>query len=350
MRSSDPDAASIPEVVLRLLAGAVFAADFSAVKVLLSPKSKLRLALDRGVPSLIEREAARVLFDPEVLGEADREEYERIARTLRERHGDEIRAAPFQPHTGPIEEIAERAIARGSFASASSALDELGTLNKRVGDLISSGLADLKSAESASSSGDSEAGRDPALRSAAQSIWTAVRLKNPLEPLFQKLAVDLHFANPKLKEKLLGALLAGNHREAIEFCVEYLVGDRETTDAVCRVLTRGSTRRGFLRELAQLFSGGEERYAEFVSRYRQSADALRETGSRPNLPEIQKVLGGEGAESVDGIVLVRRLAVVHPVSSLVCRVIPVPREGAYLIPTVVEGRSALDILDIAKEQ
>jgi hypothetical protein len=208
--------------------------------------------------------------------------------------------------------------------------------------MVASALRDLKSAGSASES--TEAG--PPLRSVARTLWEVVRLKNPLEPLFQGRAIALHFERTDQRDKLMGALLDERNREALEFCIDYLLGDREIVDAATRAISTASIRRTFVRELAVLLSGGEEKYIAFVSHYKESAEVLRAGGTTPDLAAAQKALSGKGLDPGDGITLLRVLAVSCPVSSLVCRPLLVPRQGYFLIPTVIGGKSALELLGI----
>lgn len=349
MKSQGTDPPSTAETATRVIAAATFAADFYPVRVLIRPKSKLRLAIERGDSSRIEREIARIALDPETLDESSRAEYETVLTKIREEFGDQILDSPFEPPRALIEDLAERALARGSFAAASAALEFLGTEKKRIGELVASALRDLKSvgAPGSSGGGSDEKNATAPFRSAALALSTAVKIKDPLGPLFQKSAADLHFANPGLKEKYYGALLAGNHKEASEICIHYLLGDQEISDEVRRVFPGSAARRMFLRELAQTLSGGESRYIEFIGRYRQSENVLRAGTEKPDFAEAQRTLASGGPESMDGIGLLRNLAVSHPVSSLICRVITLPRGEAYLIPIILEGNSAADILGIA---
>lgn len=342
MTSKSRDGTSAPEVATRVLAGAVLAADFCAVQQLMNPKSKLRLAIERDAPALVAREAARVALDPEALDEPARDEYGKTLDGIQERYGNEISQSPFEPPSALVEELAERAIQRQAYASASAALEHLGARNKRVGELTASGLRDLKSAEAADAGAT-----EKAFGSAVESFWLAVKLKAPLEPLFQKRATDLHFTHPSSKERLLGTLLAADHKAAFGLSVEYLLGDKEISASILSALSRGTGRKAFLLELARMLSGGPERYGEFVSRYRASVETLLGRAERPDFVLAQRKLSGHtGEDAEDGINLLRALAVAHPVSALVCRVVAIPRQGHYLIPSIAEGKSALEILGI----
>jgi hypothetical protein len=339
------DLTNTPDLVARILAGAVFAGDFLALRDLVNPKSKLRMAFQRQASKLIERELPRVLLDAEVLQEAEREQYDRILDSIRQRHGEQITSSPFEPPQEVVEELAERALAKGSFASTSDALEYLGVRNKRVGELVASAIRHLKSKEDAPAS-------DPAAGygSPAEEIWLAVKIKNPLEPLFQKRAVDFHSSGRQTRDQFYQFLVAGNVREALDFSIKYLLGDQDTFESVRSALAGDEDRRTFLRDLARVLSGGDEEFAVFVSRYRSSVEALR-AGSekKPDADQVRRVqsaLAGGETYDEDGIGLLRHLATTHPVSALVCRMIAVPRKGPHLIPIVFEGNTALDVLGL----
>ncbi|MCK4547284.1 MAG: hypothetical protein KAW17_07560 [Candidatus Eisenbacteria sp.] len=342
------DVTNTSDLVTRILAGAIFARDFCAVRNLVNPKSKLRLALERQAPKLIEREIPRVLLDPDALTETDRAEYERGLASIREKYGDQIETSPFELPRSLVEDIAERAMATGSFASASDALEFLGTRNQRIGDLVASALRDLKSA------GDTD---DPdsanARRSATDAVWLAAKLKNPLEPLFQKRATDFHFSGREAREKFYQALVSGKDRETADLCIHYLLGDREISESVCRALSGNTGRKSFLNELARILSGGNEKYSEFIDRYQRSVEILRSSsGEKPDpagVQEVQAALSGDESYKGDGAGLLRQLATSHPIAALVCRLIVVPRKGPHLIPIVFEGTSALQVLGLRSD-
>gem|GEM_PF-2161464 len=346
MRTTGAEAAG--EMAIQILAGAVFAADFLAVRDLIHPKSKLRLAMDRGVQSLIDRELPRTLLDPEAVDEAERTAYEETARDIRDRYGDRILSAPFDPPRDLVEELAERAISKGSYASAADALEYLGTRNQRVGDLVASGLRTLKSTTVPDSSGDAtETTLSSTLNSAARTFILALRLKNPLEPLFQKQAIDFHFKHLERREKFYKALVTGRDDEAVGICIDYLLADREVSESVRGSLTRSPTRKAFVRELAISLSGGREPYEEFLTRYRASVEVLRSGGDTPDPAPVQSALAAQEGNADDGIGLLKNLAVSHPVSTLVCRTILVPQKGLFLIPIVFEGNSAVGVLGLS---
>jgi hypothetical protein len=326
------------EAAIGILAGARFAGDFTAVREWMRPKSKLRLAFLRGARNLIEHELPRVMLDPDALGEADRQAYEEIRHSIVESYGAAIRSSPYEPPRELLEAIAERALEKGAYASASDALEHLGSRNKRAGDLTAEAVRELRSA----------AGSPEALRSAARAAILASRIRNPLGPLFQRRAVDFHFQNMKAREEYLRALVERQIDGALGMGMEYLLEDRSVVDAVRGVLTRTGDRKAFFRELALVLSGGEGPFQEFLDRYGKSVQALGSLGGeRPDPAAIQGALSG-GAPVEDGLDLLRQLAVSHPVSALVCRTLLVPRQGRFVIPTVVEGNSAAKLLGLVE--
>ncbi len=347
MSSKSTSIGSIEDIALAVLSGAVFARDFLPVRDLVRPKSKLRLALDRGVSNRIERELPRSLLDPDLLDEQARAEYDAVAEDIRNRFGNRIREAPFDPPRELIEELAERAISTGSYASAADALEFLGTRNKHIGELVASAVRTLKSAGSPGPSEEGPPdGSSSSLTAVAESLITAVRLKNPLEPLFQSQALDFHFKHPANRETFYKALVSGNDDGAVGIGLEYLLGDREIAEAVRNSLSRTAARKAFFRELARALSGGKVKLDEFLAQYRASVDVMRAGGAKPDPAAVQNALAGGAWDEADGIGLLGSLAVTHPVSALVCRTILVPRQGHYLIPIVFENNSALDVLGL----
>lgn len=343
------------EIELQLLASAYFLGDYYPLHQLIDRKSRLFIAFTNKKIDDIKSKSAQLIIDPAKLSENDQEEYRKyypgILENIKKKYYDDLRNTQVPPPAQLIEEFAENAIDLGKFMAASSALEYIKALDKHIDRHLSNAIRILKSKEILALPEDvSESHSDESyneIESAAKEFYTAIKLKKPTGPNFQYLGPELQFQNKMLWRKYEQHVTSNNLKEIVNFSIHYLSDASSFAAKISDSLSKGKIRKIFIKKLAELFSGGPEKYQEFISRYQDAVTKLATAEKEADFFAIQETILGTRAKTDELFHYFTDLMVKHPVSALVCCLKQTPNQKLYIAPYLAHEMSLVELLDIA---
>lgn len=341
------------DLIIHLLSLSYFYGDYSIVFHVMNTSSSVYLSIKKGDIAALRRFAGRNWIDFEKLSEVQFQEMESIYQNIKEKYGEQLKTE-FSPLPEKyLAELGERALGFGHYKDANSAFSALKELDKRVNEKIVAAMELLKSKEVNNPGADDEAGDESTfsqkISQAVDFVYAAVRLKNPFGGQFQYLGENLHYKDSESMRKFTKYVELNLLKELIDFSIVFLLDDRHIADKVIQALPSGKVRKIFLRKLAIRFSGGEERYKQFVDNYTKAVEKLSLAESEIDFFNVQKTLLGRGTGENVYHQFLRELSLEHPMSALLVSTQPTPKGEPFIGPLILKsGVSLLDFLELGK--
>jgi len=336
------------DLVFHLLSISYFYSDYAIPFHLMNTSSHAYLSVKKGDIAALRRFAARNWIDMDLLTDEKRQQLEQFYDMIRNNYADQIKAELAPLPTQFLSELAERALQSGHFRDAHSAFDAIKVLDKKVNEFVGEAIQILKSREVANPDTDDEEKATAKINQVALFVYQAIRLKNPFGNQFQKLGYQLHYEDPDAARKYSKYVELTLVKELLEFGIHYLIDDRSIGEKIINALSSSKVKRMFLKFLAALFSGGEDRYAKFIDNYHRAVEKLNNSETERDFLDVQRLLLGRGTGDNKYFQYLRELSLEHPVSALLVSTQTTPAGDYYIAPLMLKsGNSLLDFLEIS---
>ncbi|MDZ7264274.1 MAG: hypothetical protein ONB16_06785 [candidate division KSB1 bacterium] len=344
------DYTEIPEpydLINHLLSIAYFYGDFSIPFQLMNTTSQVYLSVKKGDIVALRKFAARNWIDLERLSGEKRAELEKIYQTIIAKYAAQIQTelSPLPPEY--LTELGERAILLGHYRDAHSAFKAIKGLDRKVNELVSDAIQLLKSREVAAHDKEDVDQMTEKVQQAVDRLYIAIRLKNPFGNQFQRLGPELHYEDLETFKKYIKYVEQSLLKEILEFGIQYLIDDHSISEKIIAALATSRARRLFLKHLAIRFSGGDQRYNQFIANYRLATEQLKKANSDKDFLEVQRILLGRGTGDNKYFQFLRELSLEHPISALLVITMRTPGGELYISPLILKSEnSLLDFLEI----
>jgi len=334
------------DLIFHLLSFAYLYGDYAIPHHFMNTSSQAYLSVKKRDVAALRKFAARNWIDRELLSPGKQQELEEIYEMIVRKYGKQLREELSPLPTEFLTELAERAVRAGHFRDAHSAFKTLKILDKKVNELIGDAIQLLRSHEVVS--GGSDDTTIQKIQQAVELVYQALRIKNPFGNQFQKLGTHLHYEDADQARKYAKYVELTLVKELLEFAIQFLIDDRSIADKVINALSTSKLKRIFLRQLAVRFSGGEERYARFVEKYRQAIERQKTATTEKEFLEVQKTLLGRGTGDNKHFQYLRELSLEHPISALLVSTQTTSGGEHYVAPIMLKsGSSLMDFLELA---
>ena len=345
MQSDYKEIKDTHELILHLLSISFFYGDYSIPFHFMNPSSNVVLAAQKSDIISMHSFASRNWVNFELFSAEKKEQLEKTYADTTKAYSDQIKKqlTPLPPKY--LIDLGKRAIELGHFRDAFSAYSAVNELDKHVNEFIVKAEEILKSKKVTSSESDVELEKE--ISQAVSFIYKATKLKNPLGNQFQQLGQNLHYRNIESFRKLNKYIENNLLKEIIDFSIHYLIDNNHIADKASKALLTGKVRKIFLRHLCEKFSGGHDKFTNFVDNYKKSVELMKNTNSETGLFSIQKTLLNRGTGDNEHYQFLRELALEHPISSILISVKSNSEEKQYITPLMLKsGMSMLDFLEL----
>jgi hypothetical protein len=333
------------DLVFHLLSFSYFYGDYAIPHHLMNTSSQAYLSVKKGDIAALRRFASRNWIKTERLPEEKQQELDQIYQMIVSKYGDQIKAELSPLPIQLLTELGQRALLFGHYRDANSFYRAIKELDKKVNEMIGEAIQILKSKEVTSSDDDQLI--DQKMSQAVEFVYIAIRLKNPFGNQFQNLGPELHYEDADAARKYAKYVELTLVKELLEFGIQFLIDDKHITEKVVTALSTSKLRRMFLKRLAARFSGGLERYAQFIKNYRQAIQLLNRAKTDKDFMDIQKTLLGRGTGDNRYFQFLRELSLEHPVSALLVSTQTTPSGEFFISPIMLKsGSSLLDFLEL----
>ena len=334
------------ELIFHLLSISYLYGDYAIPFHLMNTSSQAYLSVKKGDTAALRRFASRNWIDMDLLSDEKRKELEQIYQMIIDKYSNQIKTELSPLPTQFLIELGERAIQFGHFRDAHSCFKAIKGLDKQINELVGEAIQILKSKEV--NSPDNEQILEQKIAQAVDNVYRATKLKNPFGNQFQKLGQQLHYEDADIFRKYSKYVELTLLKEILEFGIQFLIDDRSISEKVLNALSISKLRRLFLKKLAIRFSGGEQRYSEFVEHYHQAIEKLNQAETEKDFREIQKTLLGRGTGDNKYFQFLREISLEHPISALLVFTETTPSGELYIAPLILKsGTSLLDFLEIS---
>lgn len=333
------------DLVFHLLSFSYLYGDYAIPHHLMNTASQAYLSVKKGDIAALRRFASRNWIKMERLPVEKQQELDQIYQMIVDKYGSQIQAELAPLPIPLLTELGDRALLFGHYRDANSFYKAIKELDKKVNAMIGEAIQIIKSKELTSSDDDQLI--DQEISQAVEFVYVAIRLKNPFGNQFQKLGPELHYEDADAARKYAKYVELTLVKELLEFGIQFLIDDKHITEKVINALSTSKLRRLFLKYLAARFSGGLERYAQFIENYRQAIDRLNRAKTDIDFMAIQKTLLGRGTGDNRYFQFLRELALEHPVSALLVSTQTTPTGEFFISPIMLKsGSSLLDFLEL----
>jgi len=334
------------DLIYHLLSIAYLYGDYAIPFHLMNTSSQAYLSIKKGDIAALRKFAARNWIDMDLLSEEKRQELEEIYQMIIDKYGNQIKTELSPLPMQFLIELGERAIQFGHFRDAHSTFKAIKGLDKKVNELAGEAIQILKSKEVTNP--DNEQVLEQKFAQAVDYVYQSAKLKNPIGNQFQKLGPQLHYEDADSLRKYSKYVELTLLKEILEFSIQFLIDDRSISDKVLNALSTSKLRRLFLKELAIRFSGGEQRYSEFVEHYHQAVNKINQAQAEKDFIDVQKTLLGRGTGDNKHFQFLRELSLEHPISALLVTTQTTPTGEHYIAPLILKsGSSLLEFLEIS---
>lgn len=333
------------ELIFHLLSMSYLYGDYAIPFHLMNTSSQAYLSVKKGDIAALQRFASRNWIDMELLSEAKQQELAQIYQMIVDKYSDQIKTELSPLPDQFLTELGERAIRFGRFRDAHSAFKAIKGLDKKVNELVGEAIQILKSREVNDPENDEVL--EQKIGQSVESLYQAIKIKNPFGNQFQKLGHELHYEDADALRKYAKYVELTLLKEILEFGIQFLIDDRSISEKVVNALGSSKLRRLLLKKLAVRFSGGDERYTEFVNRYREAIEILNQAKTEKDFAGVQKALLGRSAGENKYFLFLRELSLEHPISPLLVWTQTSPEGEYYIAPIILKsGVSLLDFFEI----
>lgn len=344
------DIADPLEIQLHLLSIAYFYGDYSIIHHFTNRNSPIFTAMTTGDIHALKKFAAKNEINFDQLSDEDKERFNQFHQKIVNEYKSQLKATSLPLPEEYLEALAARAVQLGNFATAHSALQVINKLEKKVNELLVSGVQLLQSKEVKSGSNETATEQlRQSIKQSAELFYKAIRIKKPLGNQFQYLSYNLYFNNNEALRKYYKYVEMNLIKEIIEFSIQYLTDDKVIADKIIGSLYSGKLRKIFLRYFAEIFSLGDANYQNFIDRYKEATKLLKQAKQEEDFLDIQKTLLGRGTGDNEYYQFLRELAVDHPISTLLVTIVPTPDDIPVIAPIILKsGVSLLEFLELDK--
>jgi len=333
------------DLVFHLLSFSYLYGDYAIPHHLMNTASQAYLSVKKGDIAALQKFGARNWIKIDRLSEDQQHELAQIYQMIVNKYGNQIKAELSPLPNQLLTELGERALQFGHYRDAHSFFKAIKQLDKKINELLEAAIQIIRSKEVTSS--DDEQVVEQKIHQAAELIYQAIRFKHPFGNQFQVLGPKLHFEDADTARKYAKYVELTLVKELLEFGIQFLIDDKNITEKVINALSTSKLRRIFLKHLAIRFSGGEERYAQFVENYRQAIERLKGAKTEKDFMDVQKTLLGRGTGDNRHFQFLRELSLEHPLSALLVSTHTTPKGEYFISPLMLKsGASLLDFLEL----
>jgi len=334
------------ELVFHLLSISFLYGDFAIPFHLMNTSSQAYLSIKKGDIAALHKYAHRNWIKMGILSDEKQQELEQIYQMILDKYSDQIRVELSPLPESFLNELGERALKFGHYRDAHSAFKSIKSLDKKVNESVGQAIQILKTPSLINA--DNEQAIEKNITQVVDYVYQACKIKNPFGNLFQKLGPGLHYEDADSLRKYSKYVELTLLKELLEFAIQFLIDDRAISDKVINSLASSKLRRMFLKHLAIRFSGGQERYNEFIENYKKAVEKLKNAETETDFFEVQKILLGRGTADNRYFQFLKDLSLEHPVSALVVSTQTTPNGEYFIGPLILKsGASLLEFLEIS---
>jgi hypothetical protein len=334
------------DIELHMLATAHLWGDYSFIHPLVNKNAPAYNAVLTGDVFGLRTHVTRMDAEIELLDEEKQAQLQQTVQQISSEYKAQLEKQPLPLPDQFLEALADRAVAMGNYASAHSAWNALGKLEKGVNQYIVKGVELLQSPVLRDESSDPQAFRQT-IHDAVNQFYIAARMKNPLGHQFQYASQTLHMKDPDSIRKYFKYIEAALQKEIVDFVIEYLIDDKTISARIIGVLPNAKARRNFLRYLAQQFSRTETDYRGFLQRYQEAIELFKAAKTEEQFLDVQHHLLGRSTATNESYQYLRELAVDHPISSLLLAAVAAVDNKVFLVPILMKsGQPLYEFLEL----
>lgn len=334
------------DLVFHLLSFSYLYGDYAIPHHLMNTASQAYLSVKKGDIAALRKFAARNWIKIDRLSAEQQHELDQIYQMMVNKYGDQIKTELSPLPNQLLAELGGRALQFGHYRDAHSFYKATKELDKKLNEILGEATQILRSKDVNSS--DDEQLVEQKIQQAVELIYQALRFKNPFGNQFQILGPRLHFEDADAARKYAKHVEQSLVKELLEFGIQFLIDDKTITEKVINALATSKLKRIFLKHLAIRFSGGEERYAQFVDSYRQAVERLKAAKTEKDFIDVQKTLLRRGTGDNRHFQFLRELSLEHPISALLVSTHPTQKGEFFTSPLMLKsGASLLDFLELS---
>ncbi|OQX95526.1 hypothetical protein B6I21_04970 [candidate division KSB1 bacterium 4572_119] len=335
------------EMTVTLLSISYLYGDYAIPYHFMNSNSQVYLSAQKGDIIALQKFASRNWIDFDVLSDKQKQEIKENYEKIKNKYGDKLKNKPAPLPLEFLNDLGERAMSLGRYMDAHSAFKDSGELEKKANQLIVEAIHILESKEINDSDSPLEI-LETKIAKTVELVFQAVKLKNPFSGQYQKLGTDLHYEDAESLRKFKKYIDQSLFKEIIEFCIQFLLDDKNIYGKISPALSSGKIRRLFLKTLAIKLSAGKENFQTFVNNYQHAVKNLQAAKSEQDFLEVQKTLLGRFTGKNHYIQYLRELSLEHPISVLLVSTETTPENQHYIAPLILKsGISLLDFLELS---
>ena len=346
MNTNLQDISNIDEMVLHLLSISMFYGDYAVAFHMNNPSSTVSLSIRKRDLAALKKFALKNWIDFNLLEDKQLTELEAIYEQIKQNYLSKLDFDnPRLPDDFMIE-LGERALTMGKFRDAHSAFKDAQKLDQRVNQFVSEAIRILQTKEISSADASNEQ-IEQKCQQVATFIFNAVKLKNPFGNQFQKLGPNLHYHDTESLRKFNKYIEQSLFKEIIDFGIRYLIDDKSISEKIISHLSSGKIRRQVLKQLAIIFSGGQEKYKTFCQNYLNACQLASSAKTEQDYMKVQKTLLGRGTGDNEHYQFLQELSLEHPISALLLATVQSPEGKKFTVPRILKsGESLLEFLGL----
>ena len=341
------DVSDLFELELHMMSAALYFADFSAVYPLVGKDSVVSKAIQNNDVT----SAAKLLdryFDMEDMTDSEFDELEKLYAETENAYAAKLKEQLLPLPKEFFVALGDTALQQNKFSTASTVFVYLNNLDKRIHELVDTGVAHLKSKES------EEAQIEEKTKQAALSFYKAMRLLQPISLDFENIGVDFVLNEKKpLRRKFDKYIDQSVLKELLLVGIEYLIHEKSVSTPVINALEAqqvpAKNMRLLLKELSILFSGGEENYERFVRQYTAAVEH-HQKNSDNEIKQIksQEILLGRTVGDGNYFQYLKEIATQFPISALMITCLDTSVDIKYIAPRYAKTTPILELLGLDK--
>ncbi|MBN1351698.1 hypothetical protein JXJ21_19950 [candidate division KSB1 bacterium] len=349
------DVSDFIELELHLMAAALYFCDFSVVYPLFNKESVAVKAFQTNDLIAAKNILSRY-YALDGLSETEIASLDTLYKELEQAYSSRLQSEQLPLPKEFLVALGNRAVENNKFGTANTVYRFLNNLDKRINEIVDSGIQQLKSKEfkDALSSSEKEQAHpvfEARIQQAAAQFYKAMRLLHPISLGFQNIGVEF-VLNDKLplRRRLDRYVEQAVLRELLLVGFEYLIYEKsiysKLIDALDTIQASGKLMRQLLKELAILYSGGEENYSRFIRQYNAAVDFHQNAESEIAKIETQAILLGRSVGDDNFFQYLKEIVTQFPLSALVVTCLDTSINIKYIAPKIAKSTPLLELLGL----